>query len=108
MIEKGIPIYAMNFEIIKDLPHGYFLKFLFENPRKRQPPITETRRLEIEGNSILVQSIPLECIRNKKNYSVTVEIYSDELTLDLISTHKQKIEFRLPQEIIEQVGVPIC
>lgn len=108
MVEEGAAFYAMNFEFIKEPPSGYHLKFLFENPRKKQPPLTGTRRFEIKGERILVQSELLECIRNDSRYLVTVEIYEDESETDLVGRHKQKIEFSLPQSMVEGAGLTEC
>ena len=108
MLEEGLPVYAMNFEITKDLPSGYHLTFLFESPKKGQPPIKAIDYLKADENHIVVRSVPLECIRNNKRYTVEVKIYADDSESELISTHKQKIEFRLPKQIVKQAGVPIC
>lgn len=108
MVEEGQAYYAMNFEFIKEPPSGYHLKFLFENPHKKQPPLTGTRRFEVKGERILVQSELLECIRNDSRYLVTVEIYTDESETDLVNRHKQKIEFSLPQTVMASAGLTEC
>ncbi|MCH7980240.1 MAG: hypothetical protein IID59_01945, partial [Proteobacteria bacterium] len=78
MLVKGAPIYAMNFQIIKELPDGYRLEFQFQNPEESEQPLTETPILNIEGDSIAVQSAPLNCIRNGERYLGRVKIYAGE------------------------------
>ena len=107
-VAKGVPVYAMNFQIIKPLPQNAELRFLFENPKKGAPDITETGKLEISETEIVVQSPPLECIRNNRLYLVTIEIYAESSENRPLSIHKQKIEFRLPKQLIEQAGITIC
>ena len=109
LITRGQGIfYAMNFSIIKDLPVGYKLSFSFENPRKRSPAIVETQKLEIDGTEILVQSPYLDCIRNRKKYEVIVEIYNNESESVKLGSHAQKVEFHMPNNILEQFGIETC
>ncbi|MEM7432929.1 MAG: hypothetical protein AAF351_13485 [Pseudomonadota bacterium] len=108
LLDNGAPLYAMSFAIIKPLPENAHLKFIFQNPKKGEADIEETPVLEVTDTEILVQSPTLDCIRNKKNYLVTIEIYSDTTEAELISKHKQKIEFRVDKQIIKQIGIPIC
>ncbi len=107
-LHPGSAFYSMTFNIIKALPEAYHLKFIFQNPNKKQPAITETQALEVDGEEIRVASVPLQCVRNNKKFLVTVEIYSDESESELVSTHKQKVEFRTPKEIISHIGLKLC
>ena len=100
--------YAMNFRIIKELPEEYVLKFSFQNPKRRSPVIEDTRNLKIEGTEIAVQSPILECIKNRKKYEVIVDIYSDKSESEKIGHHQQKIELRVPADVLEQFGVKTC
>ena len=108
LLEEGKPVYAMNFQITKQLPRNAELRFNFENPKKGAPDISETKNLEVSETEISVQSLPLECIRNNKVYLVTIEIRADSAESELLSTHQQKIEFRMPKQIVNQMGIPIC
>ncbi len=105
--DQGV-FYGMNFSIIKELPVGYNLRFSFENPREKSPDIVETQKLVINGNEILVQSPYLECIRNRKKYKVVIDIYGDESESWKISTHTQKVEFNVPDNLLQQLGIETC
>ncbi len=105
--ERGV-FYAMNFSIIKDLPVGYKLRFSFENPKKRSPATVEIQKLEINSAKIVVQSASLDCIRNRKKYKVTVDIYTDESESVKLGSHSQKVEFNMPKDFLRQFGIKTC
>ena len=108
MLEAGAPFYALTFEILQPLPDEVRFEFRFENPAAKREPLTQTAKLEINDDSVVVESVPLPCIRNNRKYIVVVEIYSGPDADEPVAKHTQKVEFRLPRAIIDQLGVTIC
>ena len=100
--------YAMTYEIKEEMPENFVVRVTFENPKRGQPPITETDLLEIEGSELLIQSPPLECIRNNRRYKVVVELFDSENSDKKFGSHKQKIEFSLPPGGMEQFEIEAC
>jgi hypothetical protein len=98
----------MNYEMIKEPPAGYVLAFRFQNPRVKSAPITETSLLNIDGNQIMVHSPALECIRPNTAYRAIIEVFSDETRSEQIGTHRQTVEFSLPEDLMKQLGIVRC
>lgn len=106
--QDGESVYAMIYRIRKPLPDGHVLKLAFENPQDKKVPVTETRRLEYKDDRIIVQSVPLACIKNGRQYLVTLELFADDSSAKRMAIHKQKVEFKLPMEFVRQAGIKLC
>ncbi len=100
--------YSMSYRVIKDLPAGYRLVFTFENPRKGLPGIAKTQDLQVDGSEISVRSPYLECIRNRRKYRVSIDIYADDAQTEKIGRHVQKVEFNMPEAFLRQFGIESC
>ena len=104
----GTVRYVMTYEMKESMPSEYVVRVSFENPKKGEPPITETQKLEVTGNKLHIESPPLTCIRPNKRYTVLVELFDDEESDKSFGRHKQKMEYALPVEIMKEFGIQIC
>ena len=56
LVNDGGVFFVLIFELIKEPPAGYHLRFSFENPEDERSPIVEPGLLKVEGSEILVES----------------------------------------------------
>ncbi|MEO1034298.1 MAG: hypothetical protein AAFX44_01945 [Pseudomonadota bacterium] len=104
----GIVRYVMAYEIKESMPPEYVIRVSFENPKKGEPPITDTEKLEVSGSELNVESPPLTCIRPNKKYTVVIELFADEASTESFGRHKQKMEYAVPLQVMKEFGVEIC
>ena len=100
--------YAMTYEIKDTMPDQFVIRVSFQNPKIGEAPLTEPGLLRIDGSHLLVQSQVLECIRNNDLYEVVVELFEDQEQEHLLDTHRQKIEFSVLPDQLEQLDLETC
>ena len=108
MVNNGRAYYAMTYRVITPFPDSYELRFYFDNPRRGGDPISDTTFVKLDGDLLLVQSIALDCIRNKKRYTVRAEVHRSGSQSGILSAHYQDVEFRVPKDLFAQLGLTNC
>ena len=108
VVENGIVFFSIEFEVTKELQPANVLTFMFPNPTDELQPITEVRKLDIEGKNITVESPPLTSIHNNRGYGMTVEIFADFTKSKKLGAHRQDIEVHLDDHTIEALEILSC
>ncbi|MEM7359902.1 MAG: hypothetical protein AAF431_12450 [Pseudomonadota bacterium] len=108
LINEGKPLYALTFEVLKELPTDSFIEVSFDNPRKKQPDIVGAAKQEFTDGNLLIESPGLECIKNKKTYEARLVAYQSAQKLKVVTEHSQQIQFNMPRRYIKQLGINKC
>ncbi len=84
--------YAIALDVLKSLPKGVLLEFVFENPENTKLPIVVNRKAEPQETEIYVESPEVNGVQSYQGYVILVNVYEDETKQNLIGTHRQVIQ----------------
>jgi len=99
--------YEMEFKLRKTVTKPLFVTVDFENPVDRGAPLFAEIELAPGATSFRVKSVPIHAIRNREKYLVKVWIFADQKRRQLLGTHEQLVLFKMPSELLEQLGVTL-
>ena len=105
MIDNSELNYAMTYKLIKNASASIYAVVEFENPKPGGSPLVAKAILKNGAKKLLVQSPKFKGIRNNRSYSTILRAYSDANHTNLITTHKQAIQFSAPSVILKQRGI---
>jgi hypothetical protein len=102
--EKGTIKYGMNYHLTKELGNSANFTAVFENPEPGGENLIVNGNIQPGQNDLIIQSPVLSGIENNREYNVLLKLFSNG---DFISEHNQKVQFSLPQHILEQTNLTI-
>jgi len=97
--EKAV-IYSLTYKLNKPLPDNAFLRVDFENPFDKS--IVIQKDVYPDSDEILVQSIAIPTIENRRTYRVLTEIVHND---EVISKHAQNIRFLVRTSLLDRMGI---
>ncbi len=104
----GSVYFALHLEWNKSPPPGAYLVTEFENTSNVAAPHLVETTVALLDTKPMLRSPIYSCIINNRRYNVIVKVYSDSSKQDLIATHSQELEFRLPRNIFRQLNLKEC
>ncbi len=102
--EKGTIKYGMNYHLTKDLGNSATYTAIFENPEPGGENLEVNGNIPPGQNDLNIQSPVLSGIENNRDYNVLLKLFANG---HLITEHNQKVQFRVPQHILEQTNLTI-
>ncbi len=104
-IEKGKALYSLQYKIKKPFDKKISAQIQYENPDPNGGSLIDEFIINPGQVSISVESVVLSCIKNNKKYKVVLKLFDDGKQ---ITKHKDKVQFALPDEIIQQLKITLC
>jgi hypothetical protein len=103
---RGIQ-YHLEFEFRKPVTQRLYVTVDFENPRDRESPMFAELEVPAGATVLEAKSDYFQGIRNGRKYLVKVWIYADLKRTQPLGTHEQQVLFKLPRELLQQLGVEL-
>jgi hypothetical protein len=100
--------YAIRLKILKQLPETAVALFSFENPEPVGLPIEVIDNLKPGQTDIFTVSPPVACIRNGRQYRITVTLYGSPDRRILLGRHEQIVAFQVPPIMLRALRVAEC
>jgi hypothetical protein len=85
--------YYLTLKVADALPRPAYLQVVYENPRNPDEPDLQLTAVKPEQNVVNLESRALEGFKNRRKYTVVVEIYSDSRMKLKIGEHAQIIQY---------------
>jgi hypothetical protein len=104
-IENGKVWYGITYKLLKNIGDNPSIKVAFENHKSGGAPLILNKKISSKKRKLVVSSPHLPCAAPGRNYNVTLKLYSNN---KLITTHKDKVQFSMPKQMLKQVGVKLC
>lgn len=105
-IDDGAEIrYTMAYLLQKEIGEAPSFMVEFENPADGEMSLANGGMLEPYDTEIVIDSPPLSCIDNHRNYAVRLKLFSGG---SLVANHQDLVQFSVPASLMEEISVKPC
>jgi hypothetical protein len=93
--------YYLDLSVAAELPRPAFLQVVYENPENPDEPDLQIAAVDAVQSEVSLESRVLAGFKNRKKYTVVVEIYSDNRMKTKVGEHIQVIQyFAIPDSVL--------
>lgn len=95
--------YDLALRVADELPRPVYLQVVYENPENPDEPDLQIAVVNAGQSVVRLESRALEGFKNRKKYTVVVEIYSDNRMKQKLGEHVQIIQYiAIPDSVLQR------
>jgi hypothetical protein len=93
--------YYLSLSVADGLPRPAYLQVIYENPENPDEPDLQITVVDADQTEVRLESRVLTGFKNRKKYSIVVEIYSDNRMKTKAGEHTQVIQYSaIPEGVL--------
>jgi hypothetical protein len=95
--------YDLSLSVADELPRPAFLQVIYENPENPDEPDLQIAVVDAGQSEVHLESRVLKGFKNRKKYTVVVEIYSDKRMKTKAGEHIQVLQYiAIPDDVLSR------